>query len=149
MSGTLIHSPEQIIQYLMRDLAVATLPSANGSWPVYCSTLPEDPDNALSVIGTAPVIQGRKQYNGEVQQHYGIQLTVRSITHAIGSAKIVAIAETFSTSVLRDSVTIDSSIYTVQSISIKSGPIPLGDEVPQSKRQIFTLNITAAIRQTT
>ncbi len=149
MSGTLTHSPDQIIQYLIRDLGLGTLPEDNDTWPIFCSRVIEDPDNQIATVRTAGILQGRRQPTGEVIEHYGVQITVRGTTHLIGSAKIQTIATTFSESVLRDSVTVDSSVYAVQSITIASGPIPLGDESPESKRQIFTLNITAAIRQTT
>ena len=147
MSGALAHSPSEIIQNLMVDLGLGVLPSVDGSWPIYRSGLPEDPDNTISVIRTAGRLQGRRHPTGETIEHYGIQITVRGTTPTIGDTKVRAIADSFDTNVLRDSVTIGSDVYVVQSINRASGPIPLGNETPESKRQIFTLNITASIRQ--
>ncbi len=149
MSGSLAHSPSEIIQNLIVDLGLGVLPSAGGSWPVYRAGVPDTPDNVIAVIGTAGVIQGRNHATSETIQHFGLQITVRATTHTIGDAKIRAIATSFDENVLRDSVTISSNVYVVQAITRKSGPIPLGDESPESKRQIFTLNITASIRQST
>ena len=148
MSGSLAHSPSEIIQNLVVNLGLGVLPPASGSWPVYRANIPNTPDNVISVIGTAGVLQGRIQPIGTTREHFGLQLTVRGTTHTIGDAKARAIATSFDTDVLRDSVTIDSIVYVVQAITRKSGPIPLGDESPESKRQLFTLNITASIRQT-
>ena len=149
MSGSLAHSPSEIIQNLIVDLGLGVLPSAGGSWPVYRASIPDAPDNVITVIRTAGRLQGRRQPTGETIEHYGIQITIRGTTPTIGDTKARAIADAFDTSVLRDSVTISSNVYVVQAITRASGPIPLGDESPESKRQIFTLNITASIRQET
>lgn len=147
MSGTLTHSPDQIIQQLLVDLATGTLPESADDWPVFCSVLPEDPDNLLATIRTAGIISGRHQYDGEVQEHYGIQITVRGITYPLAASKAQATIIELTKNVLRANVTIDSTDYTVQSVSLKSGPIPLLEHLI-SKRQLFTINVIAAIRQT-
>lgn len=148
MSGALSHSPSEIIQNLMVDLGLGVLPSVGGNWPIYRSGLPDAPANTIGVIRTAGRLQGRRHPTGETIEHYGIQITVRGATPTIGDTKVRAIADSFDTNVLRDSVTIGSDVYVVQAITRASGPIELGDESPESKRQLFTLNITASIRQT-
>ena len=132
----------------MVDLSLGVLPSAGGSWPIYVSQEPNDPDKAITVYDTAGLQQGRFMNTGEVQERDGIIIRVRSPNHTDGFIKANAIATTLDQSVQTTEVTISSTTYCVYSISRASGPIALGKEVPTNKRDIFTLNITAQIHQT-
>ena len=148
MSGSLDHSPADILRYLLIDLGLGTLPSSAGVWPVYATKEPDSPDSCITVYDTEGTRDGRTMANGEVQQHYGAQVRVRAPTHALGHAKANAVAEALDKQVWLDTVTIGSSVYMVYAVSRRSGPFSLGEESPTSKRVIFTLNVTIAVRQT-
>ncbi len=152
MSGSLEHSPEDIIRNLIIDLGHGTAPSAGGSWPVKVAQEPNEPDSVITVYGTAGVLQGKFQIDGEVQEHYGIQIRVRDARHYSGYGKANDIAVGLDAvlnqvvEVGTDAGTGGSTNYTVYAVSRRSGPLAIGTE-PESKRRIFTINVVCAIRQ--
>lgn len=149
MSGNLSHSVEQIIQYLLDDLSLGTLPSEDDSWPVFRANLPDAPDSLIAVLRTASDIKGRLHYDGTVVEHYGVQITVRGVTDTAGATKAQSIVESFAGTVKNTDVTIGSNVYRVHTIKRINGPLSIGNESPESKRKIFTINITVSMRQTT
>ncbi len=148
MSGALSNSPSQVIQQLLVDLGVGTLPSADGSWPISASQERDKPDAVITVYDTAGVPDGRTMIDGVMQEHYGFQVRIRSTTHATGYTKASEIQNVIDSSVQNTSVTVSSSVYAVASITRTGSIIALGKE-PSSKRSLFTINAVVAIRQTT
>jgi len=149
MAGSLAHAPADIIRQLMVDLSLGTAPSAAGTWPVYVGQEPNTPDKCLTVYGTSSVHQGRVMDNGEVQERVGFQVRIRAANYVDAETKASAIAISFDQSIERTSVTVGANVYRVNSISRTSGPIDIGKNVPATKRDIFTYNATASIKQTT
>lgn len=145
MINVLLHSAAEIVAQLLIDLAQGTLPSANGSWPVYDAAEPNTPDNAITVYDTTPQMQGRTQVDGVHQQHHGIQIRIRSQTHVIGNRKAEEVQATLDQTVYQNRVTLDGTTYIVQSIGRTSGIIPLGADSATSKRRAFTINGTVPI----
>jgi hypothetical protein len=146
MSGSLAHSPAEIIGQLLIDLAIGT-DSQSADWSVFIQSEPNDPDECITVYDTANVIQGRVQPTGETQEQHGIQIRVRAGTFPTGWAIANSICRKLDTEVNQDTVTIGATSYNVHSVDRTSGPFPLGKESPQSKRELFTINATASIRQ--
>ena len=149
MSGSLVHSPADVIRYLLVSLGLGTQPSARGSWPIYVANEPDSPDSVITVQGTSGRQGGRLQVNGEIQEHQGIQIRVRDANHEDGYAKADTIKEVIDKSIRLNEVTIGSSVYLVWSVSRVGGIIELGKDVPDSKRDLFTLNAVVSLRQTT
>ena len=153
MSGILTHSPAAVIRQLLVDLGEGTLPSADGSWPVYSYRSPDGVDSLITVTNTTPRRQGRYMPTGEVVQFYALQIAVRTTDPETGWTKVNAIATTLTESVERRTVTVSdvvgtgSQAYTVYACHIVSGPIDAGKDVPAGKRNLFALNITASISQ--
>ena len=147
MSGTLTHSPADIIRYLMIDFALGTIPSDGGAWPIFVGQEPNNPDDVITIFDTAGIHDGRLQVGGEVQEHHGFQVRVRAANHVDGWTKINAIDVTLNESVLLDTTTISSQDYTIQSITRKGTIIPLGKEKPDSRRDVFTLNAVTSLVQ--
>ena len=147
MSGSLTHSPADVIRYLLIDLSLGTLPSASGDWPIIANRELDSPDNLITVFDTAGLRNGRVA-DGEVQEHEGFQIRVRAGTQTVGQAKINAIKQAIDNSVLNKSVVIGASTYIVYAISRRSGPFYLGQDVETSKRIVFTINAVVALRQT-
>lgn len=152
MSGSIEHSPEDIIRNLIIDLGHGTAPSADGSWPVFTAQEPNTPDSVITVYGAAGLLEGKLQPNGEVQEHYGIQIRIRDVRHYGGYAKANDIAVGLDPVLNRvvevgtDAGTGGSTNYIVYAVSRRSGPLAIGTE-PESKRRIFTINVVCAIRQ--
>lgn len=153
MSGGLTHSAASILRQLLVDLGQGTEPSAAGSWPVFSHRTPDSPDSVISTIGTTNVHQGRVQTDGEVQERYGVIITVRSPNPRQGFGKAQAVTQALDKDVAYASVTLTdptgtgTSTYTVVSVSRRSGPFAIGKE-QDTNRNLFTVNVTVALKQT-
>lgn len=149
MTGSLTHSPADVVRQLLIDLGHGTIPSGGGSWPVFVSQEPNSPDSVITVYDTTERQDGRTMVDGERQEHEGIQVRIRDPDHAGGYTKAHAIAIALDTFASPTSVTIGSSVYQLWAATRVSGPIALGKETPNSKRNLFTINATVTLRQTT
>ena len=147
MSGSLTHSPADIVRYCLIDLSLGTLPTSSGDWPITVTQEVEDPDNAITIFDTSGIKQGRV-FGGEIQEHEGFQVRIRATDHSTGHTKANAIKEALDKSILNVGVTIGSTTYIVYSVSRRSGIFYLGQDVSSSKRVIFTINAVVALRQT-
>jgi len=148
MSGSLDHSPADIIRQLLIKLALGTDPDDDDSWPIYAYRIPETPDNLIAVIDTTGKKQGRIMTDGEVQETAGIQVYVRAATISTARAKANAIVIALDESIKRSIVTISTSMYLVWNVS-RTGPmINVGKEIPTSKRNVLTINAVVSLRQT-
>ncbi len=153
MTGSLSHSQADIIAQLLIDLAFGTDPTIDGTWPIYVTEEPDNPDNVITVYDTVGTSDGRTQFDGEQQIHHGVQVRVRSTTHHPGYDKANDIAVGLDETILRDTVGVASVFgtgtaqYFVDSVSRKGDVISLGRESPNSKRTIFTINATVALRE--
>lgn len=145
MSGSLDHPPSDIIRQMIADLSVGTT-SQSADWSIFNSDKPDEPDKILTIYDTTPILQGITQVNGEVQGFYGIQIEIRGTTFSNAWTKAKT-AYTNLDPILNQLVTVDSTDYIVHNMNRVSGPIPVGKEVPQSKRDLITLNYTCSIRQ--
>lgn len=142
MSGALNHSPAQIIRELILDLSLGT---SGSPWRVYYATLPDNPDKAIGILGSGGQHQGRDMVSGKVYERYGFQVTVRG-DYLSAHNKANDIAVDFDQSVSHTIVEMDSRRYRILSISRTGSINPIGrDET--SRRHLFTINATAAIRQ--
>jgi len=148
MSGSLTHSPAQIISQLLIDLALGTAPADNGTYPVYTAIEPDSPDNVITVTDQVGRISGRQQVTGQVSEHHGAQIRVRNQEHKAGFTKARAVLIELDETVVLNTVSIDSSTYTVYAISRTTDVLAIGKETPTSKRDIFTINVVVALRQT-
>ena len=153
MSGRLSESPADVIRQLLVDLATGagtpygTLPTDAGTWPIHVASRPENPDSLIVVLDTAGRSDGRLQISGEKQEHYGVQILVRDPIFPTGWTKSNEIAIALDEEVAYDNVAIGSNRYLVYSITRESGPFHLGNE-EGTKRQMFSLNLTTALKQT-
>lgn len=153
MSGSLIHSAASVLRQLLVDLGQGTEPSTDGSWPVFSHRTPDSPDSIISTIGTTNVHQGRVQTDGEVQERYGVIITIRSPNPRQGFQKAQAVAVALDEEVAQTSVTLTdptgtgTSTYTVVAVSRRSGPLAIGKEL-DTNRNLFTVNVTVALKQT-
>lgn len=148
MSGTLHHSPAEIIRQLLIDAGVvedlASGTADNSDWTCFVNSHPELPDNSVCIYNTTAVGHGREQINGETQKHYGIQVRVRGEVVDSTYVKARDILDQFE-SVLRAAVTIGASSYLVQAVHIAGDILDIGYD-GASGRRLFTLNAKTDIR---
>lgn len=149
MPGTLTHRENEIVQKLFVALSLGTLPTDSDDWPIYAGQEPNTPDNVITLISTTPILQGRLQTSGQVQDRKSIQIRVRAARESTAHTKMRAIVDAVEETIYQNQVNVGSSIYVVHSMSRVSGPISLGKDVNESKRSAFSLNVTMSIRQTT
>lgn len=151
----LTHSPAQIIRDLLVDLGLGVLPSAGGNWPLFVTSIPDSPDSIITITDTLGTSDGRIQPTGEAAEHPGFQVAVRDSNHQDGWEKANAIRVALSETVASNSVSITDNVgtgtseYVVFAVTKIGGIIVLGKELPTSKRHLFTINATVALRQTT
>lgn len=142
--AALSHSPAQIVANLLIGLnAAEAITSTN--WPVFSTNEPDTPDNCITVYDTTGIDEGQVAFNGELQQHYGIQFRIRAREHLVGFAKASSIRQVVTESVLNRTVTLDDVHYNIHAITRVSTVIALGNETPNSKRKLFTVNAVVSI----
>lgn len=149
MAGALTHSPADVIRYLLIDEGLGTLPSVSGSWPVYAANEPDTPDNCITVYHTSNTIHGREMTAGETQEHEGVQIRIRSAGHNTGYVKADTIKRALDTSVSWNTVTISGTDYLVHAVHRTTGVLSLGKDLTNSRRDLFTINAVASLRQST
>lgn len=147
MSGTLQHSPADVIHQALVDLLLGVEPSdsPNMEWPVYVSSTPNLPDNLITITDTSARDNGRVMF-GDRQEMHGFQVLVRGVDHRTGYQKSRAIAVALDAVYLR-TVRIDGVDYLIHSVTRTTDVLALGTEVPASKRQLFSLNAVVTVRQ--
>lgn len=160
MPGLYTHSTGEVIRRLLINMALGAdppPPSPQGTtWPVYAPKEPDSPDNVITVQGTAGVVGPSNMIDGEFNTLEGFQVRVRGANNHLAARKANAIADGLQRitwkvitcpAVTKDGQTVPAGTYKVQQVSISSGPIELGNESPESKRYLFTINGLVSMSQ--
>jgi len=137
------HSPSEVLRQLLIDLGLGT---SGTTWTVYVNTMPETPDNCISVNDTEAVDTARAQATGVTTSVHGAQILVRGVTFATARAKVQAIHAALDESVLRTAVTVSTTNYVVQAVSRIGEGIPLGTD-GVSKRHLHSINVRVSLSQ--
>ncbi len=147
MSSLLQHSPADILGQLLIDNGQASDPTGTGAWPLSIGLEADIPDNVLTVYDTVGQNDGREMVTGELLSHEGIQLRVRAADKRTGYAKANALRAFLSETVKRNTVNLDGVSYTVN-CAVKIGQVlPIGDDVPNTRRKLFTLNFLLSCKE--
>jgi hypothetical protein len=141
----LTHSPADVLRSLIVLLDQGEMPPS-GPWPVYVSAEPDVPDDCITVYDTEGVDAGRDMY-GEVVVRHGAQVRVRGADHRRAWAKADAVAASLDEAVFQTEVPLEDETYLVHTIRRASGPLRIGYDTPQGKRNVFTLNVLLTLRQ--
>ena len=134
--------------YIINELAKMTDPSDADDWPFYISHLPDGANietNAGAIYDTVGT-QDMRSMNGNVPEHPGIQIRIRSNNHNTAYVKIEDIANALD-EVANDSVEIGDLEYEIQNVNRTSPIISLG--VDENRRFHFTINYIITIRELT
>jgi hypothetical protein len=141
LESLLLHSPADILRYLMIDLELGTLPEDEDTWPIFCSSQPNLPDDHVTSIDTQGRENGRIMFSGEYEEYHGVQVRVQAKNHSTGYAKLRRIALTLDQGVRNKYVSISPALYLIDSVHRTSLIVADGKDVPKSKRSLFTLNV--------
>lgn len=142
----LTHSPAHIIQALLIAEGLGITHSSPGDWKTYRHNIETTADQAIFVIGTTGLLDGREMRGGKVSRHHGLQIKVRALDGERASLKCLQIQSHLTEQVLRTTVAIDDATYMVHSISMTSDMAFLGQE-EKNRRQVFSSNYTATIEE--
>jgi hypothetical protein len=145
----ILDSPAEILWQLLVNQGLATDPDLNPSaaWPGYINVEPDGPDNCISVWNTAWRSDGRSMLPGDTYYHYGVQVRVRATDDPTGFKKAIAIKTIFDRSVNMETVVVNGNTYTVGAIT-QPAILNIGQDTPQTKRQVYTMNPLLAIADT-
>lgn len=141
---SLLHSGADVLASYLFTTGIVTIPSQNKPWPLYLNSMPEKPDEAITVFDTAGLEDGKVMKTGTTLFHPGYQFRLRVINNSRAVAKGLEI-ETYLDSILREEVVIPTrpdvptKTYLLQAIRRTSNVIPIGAEEGGS-RLIYTLN---------
>ncbi len=148
--AALLTSPAFILaSYVIAEgIGSMTDPVDNSDWPLYVSYTPDNDDvkTDLGVMyDTSPLKDGRIS-EGEVINHFGIQLKIRTDNHVQGYVKAEEIANALD-EVLNDSIIINSNEYLIHNVSRQGAPISLGVEKGTKNRRLFTVNFLVTMKR--
>jgi hypothetical protein len=137
-----VHSPADVVRWMIVGLGLGTDPSAAAAWPVYAEGEPPAPDETITVYTTDGVDSPRTMSDGATNGTCGFQVRVRSVRHDSGFQKASEIANKLTDPefVRNLTVTVGASDYLVYSVDYTGNVIPLGKESPDSRRSLFTVN---------
>lgn len=149
MPGVLANSPAEVIGQLLIDLGLGEeVASPSPDWEVHVEGEPDKPDNCITVYDTVGRTNGRDHNIGEMAEHEGIQIRVRSNSPTDGWAKAKAIADKLDKEVgPLTGVSLDANDYTIANVSRTANIIPLRFEKPVSKRRHWVINAVVSLRQ--
>lgn len=146
-TNQLNHSPADIVRWLLIDLNVGTDPNLQDNWPFFCDGEGDTPDNAITAFNTSGIVQGEIQFNGEVQEHYGLQFRLRATKPTVAWPKINEVMRAIDQQVNNNVITVEGTQYYVECIARTGTVFALGKV--DGKRYVYTLNATVSLRQIT
>ena len=172
MPGLLYNSPCDVLRALLVGMGknAITLPSGAvipaglvtdptlvpiQAWPCWADGEYDTPDSAVFVKDTQGRMDGRSMIDGEYYEHFGVQVSVRSVTPRAGFKKARQIAVALDQAVVNASVSIvdpdtgTTHNYTIPCVSRTSGPMNIGKETPSTKRNHCTINFVFPIGELT
>lgn len=149
------HSPSEIVRQLLIDLDLGSGQTAegqpSGDWPVYDSTEPTKPDEAITINDIPGLDDGRVQYTGEQLGPRGILIRVRGKTKktCYDKAHSLFLAISKSSQVggqaYRVYVTVDGTRYMLHCFSRIDRVRNLGKENPTSTRQVYVISCVVTV----
>ena len=151
---SLTHSPADVLRYALINAGGGSLPSSGSSWPIGCWQENETPDNVITLYDTSGNLDGRFQTDGEMQEHPGIQIRVRSANPLDGNTKIRQLMEIVDKGIRLTTVMIENPIgtavstYVIYAVTRIGTVLSIGKDTPQTKRSLFTVNMIISLRQT-
>ena len=133
-----------------RHKLIGSGPPNSVQWPVYYANEPSSPDSVITVFDTMGQINSRYMGSGIYYVYWGLQIRVRSYDHQSGWLKAESIRRILSTITTQNIVSgsyLQSNVYCMLPFTGIGMVLPIGNDTPQTKRKIFTLNLMAIISQ--
>ncbi len=148
--GPLLTTPAHILAEYIIEQAIGSMtdPDDGLTWPLYISRM-SDGITVKTEVGALYDTSGLKDgrlMEGQVIQHYGLQLKIRSSSHSTGWNKADVIANALD-EVLNAVITVSGEDYIIQQVS-RTGPvISLGAEPGTKERRLFVVNFLVTLKR--
>jgi len=143
------HSPAYILAQYLIDEGLLTDSTESDDWKVYVGSLPDGSltgHNAVGCMDTAPVKDGRIM-GGAPLFHHGIQLLIRSTGYNEGYTKASALAAALA-EVVNEEVFVSSLYsYEIANVTQTTGVVVLGQEEGTKRREMFSVNFLATLKE--
>ena len=137
-----------VATYIIDTLSLMTSPSDTDDWPLYISSMP-DGDAVETNCGAAYDMAGKldgKLSSGEVVQHPGFSLTIRSDDYETGYSKIEEIALALD-DMDKVSVNMDGTTYQIQNMSRHTTISPLDTQKGTKRRFLFVVSFLVTVKE--
>jgi hypothetical protein len=142
-------SPAEILAKYLQDLAIVEDPVAWSRWPIYISHMPDGDDaedECVAIYDTQGTLDGRMMENGEVIEHPGIQIKIRCTELAVGWWKAKNLVEALR-NIHNEVISLSTFSFTVYNVSEASPILYMGVEEGTNRRQLFTVNFLATLKE--
>lgn len=145
-------SEAAILRQYSIDAGLGVLGGAAGDWPWFLGGEPETPDNCVTVYDTDGKDDGRAMVTGDVVGPNGVQVRVRSVNYPTGWTRANLIRDQYMLASsthpypYRRTVTISGRSYVLETVVGIGNVIPLGKMIPNSRLNLFTLNVLVRAR---
>lgn len=144
----LTHSAARVLRQAIVDMSLGVNPSnATTSWQVSAPKELDTPDNVITIGNTSGIQEGTQQATGKLYEGFGIQVRVRATDHDTGWLKANAIGTALAEQLYQRTVVVDGTTYCIHCFNQTGGILETGDDIPNSKRQLFFLNGILKVNQ--
>lgn len=138
------HSAADVLCQALVDNAVLIYPDeSTTAWQCFVDGMPSMPDEVAVLIDEDGHDDGRSMLDGELFYHYGVQMILRGREHRSGYRKAEAVRQALA-SIYRQTVVVESEAYRVHCVAHIGQVLCLGKDTPNSKRSMFSLNMSVA-----
>jgi len=145
----LLHTPSIILaDYIIGTLSDMGRHSSGDDWPLFVSYLPEGdtvPVDCGAIYDTAGILDGRTG-QGEVIQHYGFMIHIRSSVYDVGWKKAEEIADDLS-ECSNNLITVDSTEYLICNVTRTSPVTYLGLDKDTERVFLFSVNFITTLKK--
>jgi hypothetical protein len=140
----ILHTAARVLTEYLYTTGLVSRPTSGAAWPMYWSSMPNNPANALACYDTQGILDGRIMQTGHIPSHPGIQIRVRATSDPVGVQKLFGIMNALdlvhdNTVVVPAEPGIMTKTYKLQSIQRTTDILSLGVEEGSTFR-LFTTN---------
>lgn len=139
-------TPAEVLQQYLIDLELAGAHDS-ATWPCFVDSMPdteEDERNRLVIADTMASTTGVFQHSGRTLQAHSVQIRVRAVSDKVGYGKCAMLRQGLNAN-RRGIVTLSEREYTIQRVSLASGPARLGKQA--GGMYDYTMNYVLGITQ--
>lgn len=117
MAGQLSQSPADVIRRLIVRFGLGVMPDGASQWQVGCGKELGFPDETITTYDTAGKDHGSTGPDGELQEHYGVSIRVRSANPQEGYAKASYLSKVLHEGVRNLVFVVGASAYLIDSVT--------------------------------